>query len=84
MERNKIIIGSRASKLALIYADKAREEISKYFTGEIIIEKIVLNPMVKEILEKGLAMGIKIRMTLIIIQNLDIEIQEEIIRMLEN
>ena len=40
MERNKIIIGSRASKLALIYADKAREEISKYFTGEIIIEKI--------------------------------------------
>ena len=40
MERNKIIIGSRASKLSLIYADKAREEISKYFTGEIIIEKI--------------------------------------------
>ena len=40
MERNKIIIGSRASKLALIYADKVREEISKYFTGEIIIEKI--------------------------------------------
>ena len=42
MKRNKIIIGSRASKLALIYADKAREEISKYFTGEIIIEKINL------------------------------------------
>tara|TARA_B100000941_G_C28442904_1_gene520662 strand:- start:202 stop:1113 length:912 start_codon:yes stop_codon:yes gene_type:complete len=40
MKRKKIIIGSRASKLALIYSEKAKKEISKYFKGEIIIKKI--------------------------------------------
>ena len=40
MERNKIFIGSRSSKLALIYANKAKNEISKYYDGEIIIKEI--------------------------------------------
>ena len=40
MERNKIFIGSRSSKLALIYANKAKKEISKYYDGEIIIKEI--------------------------------------------
>ena len=40
MERNKIIIGSRSSKLALIYTHKAKDEILKYFKGEIEIKKI--------------------------------------------
>ena len=40
MKRDKIFIGSRASKLALIYANKAKQEISKHFDGEIIIKKI--------------------------------------------
>ena len=40
MERNKIIIGSRSSKLALIYTHKAKDEILKYFRGEIEIKKI--------------------------------------------
>ena len=40
MERNKIIIGSRSSKLALIYTHKAKDEILKYFKGEIVIKKI--------------------------------------------
>ncbi len=40
MEKNKIIIGSRSSKLALIYANKAVEEISKNFKGEIVVKKI--------------------------------------------
>ena len=39
MKRDKIFIGSRASKLALIYANKAKQEISKHFDGEIIIKK---------------------------------------------
>jgi hydroxymethylbilane synthase len=45
MKNRKIIIGSRGSKLALIYAEKAREKIlnhSKDFRiGEIIIKEIV-------------------------------------------
>ena len=28
MKKNKILIGTRASKLALIYAEKAKDEIS--------------------------------------------------------
>ena len=31
MERDKIYIGSRSSKLALIYAEKVKIEIAKYF-----------------------------------------------------
>jgi len=45
MKNRKIIIGSRGSKLALIYAEKAREKIlnhSKDFgIEEVIIKKII-------------------------------------------
>ena len=40
MKRKKLIIGSRASKLALIYANRVKDEISKYFNQEITIKKI--------------------------------------------
>ncbi len=40
MKKNKILIGSRASKLAMIYANRAKNEISKVFPGEIEIVKI--------------------------------------------
>ena len=39
MKRNKIIIGSRGSKLALIYAKRAKEKIL-YFYPEVEIQKI--------------------------------------------
>jgi|TARA_B100000929_G_C15501773_1_gene417633 hydroxymethylbilane synthase len=35
MKKNKILIGTRASKLAMIYANRAKNEISKVFSGEI-------------------------------------------------
>ena len=45
MKNKKIIIGSRGSKLALIYAEKAREKILKYVKDfeieEVTIKKIV-------------------------------------------
>ena len=45
MKNRKIIIGSRGSKLALIYAEKAREKILKHSkdfgVDEVIIKKIV-------------------------------------------
>ena len=40
MKKNKILIGSRASKLAMIYANHAKNEISKVFPGNIEIVKI--------------------------------------------
>ena len=40
MKRNKLFIGSRASKLALIYANKVKNEISKHYNKEIIIKAI--------------------------------------------
>ena len=40
MKKNKIFIGSRASKLAMIYANQAKNEISKVFPGNIEIVKI--------------------------------------------
>ncbi len=40
MKKNKILIGSRASKLAMIYANRAKNEIGKVFSGEIEIVKI--------------------------------------------
>ena len=40
MKKNKILIGTRASKLAMIYANRAQNEISKVFPGEIEIVKI--------------------------------------------
>lgn len=41
MKRDKIIIGSRGSKLALIYAEKVKNELSKVFSGKIEIKKII-------------------------------------------
>jgi len=41
MQKNKIIIGSRGSKLALIYAEKVHRELKKHFNGELIIKKII-------------------------------------------
>ena len=41
MKRNKIIIGSRGSKLALIYAKKVKSELEKKFSKIIEIKKIV-------------------------------------------
>ncbi len=40
MKKNKILIGTRASKLAMIYANRAQNEISKVFSGEIELIKI--------------------------------------------
>ena len=41
MKRDKIIIGTRGSKLALIYADKVKEQLQKEYQKEIEIKKIV-------------------------------------------
>ena len=40
MKRHKIIIGSRGSKLALIYAEKVKSELEKEFSNKIEIKKI--------------------------------------------
>jgi len=48
MKNRKIIIGSRGSKLALIYAEKAREKILKH-AKDFRIEEVI----VKEIVTKG-------------------------------
>ena len=40
MKKNKILIGTRASKLAIIYANRAKDEIAKVFSGEIELVKI--------------------------------------------
>ena len=60
MKRNKIVIGTRSSKLALIYADKVKNEFEKFYDGEIIIKKINtsgdnnLNVRLSELGGKGL------------------------------
>ena len=41
MKRDKIVIGSRGSKLALIYAEKVKLELEKEFLNKIEIKKIV-------------------------------------------
>ena len=41
MKRDKIIIGSRGSKLAMIYAEKVKTELKKEFSNKIEITKIV-------------------------------------------
>ena len=41
MSRKKIIIGSRGSKLALIYATKAKDKIREVFSNSIEIKPIV-------------------------------------------
>ena len=48
MKNRKIIIGSRGSKLALIYAEKAREKIIKH-SKDFGIEEVII----KEIITKG-------------------------------
>ena len=40
MKIEKIIIGSRGSKLALIYADKVKDALKSVFNGNIEIKKI--------------------------------------------
>tara|TARA_Y100000741_G_scaffold7169_1_gene6063 strand:+ start:2051 stop:2962 length:912 start_codon:yes stop_codon:yes gene_type:complete len=41
MKKDKIIIGSRGSKLALIYAEKVKSKLEKRFLNKIEIKKIV-------------------------------------------
>ena len=41
MKRDKIVIGSRSSKLAMIYAEKVKSELEKEFSNKIEIKKIV-------------------------------------------
>ena len=41
MKKDKIVIGSRGSKLALIYAEKVKTELEKKFSNEIEIKKIL-------------------------------------------
>ncbi len=41
MKRKKIIIGSRGSKLALIYAERAKKEIKKFYKQEVQIKQII-------------------------------------------
>ena len=48
MKKRKIIIGSRGSKLALIYAEKAKEKILTY-SKDFEIEEVII----KEIVTKG-------------------------------
>ena len=42
MERNNIIIGSRASKLALIYAENVKVKLKEVFNKNIEIKKKIL------------------------------------------
>ena len=41
MKKDSIIIGSRRSKLALIYAEKVKSELSKFYSRNIEIKKII-------------------------------------------
>ena len=43
MKRDNIIIGSRGSKLAVIYAEKVKSKLSKFYSGKIEIKKIIPN-----------------------------------------
>ncbi len=40
MKKNKLLIGTRASKLAMIYAERVKNQISRVFSGEIELVKI--------------------------------------------
>ena len=59
MNKKKIIIGSRGSKLAIKYAELAIKEIKKYYSGKVELKKIVtkgdkiLNCRTSEIGGKG-------------------------------
>ena len=60
MKKNKLFIGTRASKLAMNYANRAKDEIGKVFSGEIKLVKITTegdqnqNDRLSEIGGKGL------------------------------
>ena len=41
MKRSHIIIGTRASKLAVIYAEKVRQNIKEFFQNDIELKKII-------------------------------------------
>ena len=41
MEREKIVIGSRGSKLAMIYAENVKAKLAEVFFKDIEIKKIV-------------------------------------------
>ena len=41
MKKNTLIIGTRGSKLALIYAEKVKNELNKFFSNEIKLKKIL-------------------------------------------
>ena len=41
MKRANLIIGTRGSKLAMIYAENVKKELKKYFFREIELKKIV-------------------------------------------
>ena len=41
MKSKKIIIGSRGSKLALIYADKVKNKLRENFSSQIEIKSII-------------------------------------------
>ena len=39
MKRANLIIGTRGSKLAMIYAENVKKELKKYFSKEIELKK---------------------------------------------
>ena len=41
MKRTNIVIGTRGSKLAMIYAENVKNELKKYFSKKIELKKIV-------------------------------------------
>ena len=41
MKKTKLIIGTRGSKLALIYAEKVKDKLGEFFSDEIKLKKIV-------------------------------------------
>ena len=41
MKRANLVIGTRGSKLAMIYAENVKKELKKYFSKEIELKKIV-------------------------------------------
>ena len=41
MKRANLVIGTRGSKLAMIYAENVKKELKKHFSNEINLKKIV-------------------------------------------
>jgi len=46
MKKNTLTIGTRGSKLALIYAEKVKNELNKFFPNDIKLKKILTNKLV--------------------------------------